>query len=506
MLGCPTNQQTTQHSTNPSRCLTRNPDPRPRVYDNHRWVVSQTTDALPKGVQTEPHDHPNTNTHRSTQHNTLPSHITITDRTEPRIQPFGTPSPRSQLACTDRYQIHPSCLTCRLTTAQPDIHPEETSPQPNRYTLANDGRRDSHGSPTRPDGRTFPSTHLVPMPHSTTTTIWPHTNPPTPSRPRAHHRPRLQHRTNRIRRQSQNTTRRRLATIRTQPSMPPQPRVWGHDHDGAYRQLPLDDPSVAYVLLITPDGPTLWHHHVLLFGSAASVWAYNRFGPVLHYVDDYGSIEPSHLAESGFHTFEQLNCLLGFHMKPSKRQPPDKIQKDSRRPYRMRPWISYSSTMPRESQAHLQPTPNTPTNTTNDTRTSQETRRKVFLYHNTPLWTSRQISTPSTIRQSIFQQWHSHHTNTKCHLGSYQHPSTLLTETFTTSTNTHQTHHHIHRRLLHWRRQTTPPESTDTRPRIGETFSRDAERLGSSYIPPRFPHPTCFQWHSSSETPQTLCL
>ena len=83
--------------------------------------------------------------------------------------------------------------------------------------------------------------------------------------------------------------------------------VWGHDHDGAYRQLPLRDPEVAYVLLQTPDGPTLWHHHVLLFGSAASVWAYNRFGdmlthisrcicgiPVLHYVDDYGSINHNH--------------------------------------------------------------------------------------------------------------------------------------------------------------------------------------------------------------------
>ena len=42
-------------------------------------------------------------------------------------------------------------------------------------------------------------------------------------------------------------------------------QVWGHDHDGAYRQLPLDDPSLAYVLLLTPEGPTLWLHHVLLF-------------------------------------------------------------------------------------------------------------------------------------------------------------------------------------------------------------------------------------------------
>ena len=115
------------------------------------------------------------------------------------------------------------------------------------------------------------------------------------------------------------------------------PLVWGHDHDGAYRQLPLDDPSIAYVLLLTPDGPTLWHHHVLLFGSAASVWAYNRFGdmlsavartiaciPVVHYVDDYGAIEPTGSAESGFDTFESINSILGFHMKISKKQPPAK--------------------------------------------------------------------------------------------------------------------------------------------------------------------------------------
>ena len=116
---------------------------------------------------------------------------------------------------------------------------------------------------------------------------------------------------------------------------PGQHAIWGHDHDGAYRQLPLAEPSVAYALLITPDGPTLWHHHVLLFGSAASVWAYNRFGdvlttlsrtltatPVLHYVDDYGAIEPTHLANSSFTAFEDLNGTLGFHMKQSKRQPP----------------------------------------------------------------------------------------------------------------------------------------------------------------------------------------
>ena len=111
--------------------------------------------------------------------------------------------------------------------------------------------------------------------------------------------------------------------------------VWGHDHDGAYRQLPLQDPSLAYVLLLTPEGPTLWLHHVLLFGSAVSVWSYNRFGdmltsltrvltatPVVHFVDDYGSIQPVPHATSGFQGFGHLNSTLGFHMKQSKAQPP----------------------------------------------------------------------------------------------------------------------------------------------------------------------------------------
>ena len=111
--------------------------------------------------------------------------------------------------------------------------------------------------------------------------------------------------------------------------------VWGHDHDGAYRQLPLDRPEQAYVLLHTPDGPTLWSHNVLLFGSSASIWGYNRFGdamvsvsrlilvcPTMHYVDDYGSTEGSHQADSGFRSFEDFNGALGYNMKTSERQPP----------------------------------------------------------------------------------------------------------------------------------------------------------------------------------------
>ena len=112
-------------------------------------------------------------------------------------------------------------------------------------------------------------------------------------------------------------------------------QIWGHDHDGAYRQLPLDEPQQAYVLLHTPEGPMLWSHNVLLFGSSASVWGYNRFGdslvsvsrvillcPTMHYVDDYGSTENSPDACSGFESFEDFNGALGYKMKTSKRQPP----------------------------------------------------------------------------------------------------------------------------------------------------------------------------------------
>ena len=111
--------------------------------------------------------------------------------------------------------------------------------------------------------------------------------------------------------------------------------VWGHDHEGAYRQLPLRHPPHAYLLIVTNTGPQLWRHNVLLFGAAASVWSYNRFGdamtalaralllvPALHYVDDFGSIEPAWSAPSAFDSFTEMNAALGLKMKPSKAQPP----------------------------------------------------------------------------------------------------------------------------------------------------------------------------------------
>jgi len=112
-------------------------------------------------------------------------------------------------------------------------------------------------------------------------------------------------------------------------------KIWGQDHEGAYRQLPLENTREAFVHLMTDRGPTLWAHNVLLFGAVGSVWAYNRFGdimcllarilawiPALHYVDDFGSIEREETADSAFDTFEGMNASLGLVMKKSKSQPP----------------------------------------------------------------------------------------------------------------------------------------------------------------------------------------
>jgi hypothetical protein len=116
--------------------------------------------------------------------------------------------------------------------------------------------------------------------------------------------------------------------------------TWCHDHDGAYRQLPVREPWQAWVILMTPHGPTLWRHNVLLFGSVGSVWGYNRTAdalvqlsrvflaaPCLHYVDDYGGIEPAECASSAFTSFASLNGKFGFVMKPSKAQKPACPQK-----------------------------------------------------------------------------------------------------------------------------------------------------------------------------------
>ncbi|CAE7836892.1 unnamed protein product [Symbiodinium sp. CCMP2592] len=112
-------------------------------------------------------------------------------------------------------------------------------------------------------------------------------------------------------------------------------RLWGLDHEAAYRQLPVEDPSHTFVVLNTPQGPTLWKHNVLLFGSTASVWGYCRvadlmtwmprcmlLSPNLHFVDDFGSVETQRLAHSCFRTTQTLCAALGLKFKDSKKQPP----------------------------------------------------------------------------------------------------------------------------------------------------------------------------------------
>ena len=55
-----------------------------------------------------------------------------------------------------------------------------------------------------------------------------------------------------------------------------QPQVWCQDMLGAYRQYPIENTSHAYMLLQLPHGVSVWRHKVLPFGSAPSVWHFNR--------------------------------------------------------------------------------------------------------------------------------------------------------------------------------------------------------------------------------------
>ena len=52
--------------------------------------------------------------------------------------------------------------------------------------------------------------------------------------------------------------------------------IWAQDLHSAYRQYPVADPSHCYVVVMTPDGPTLWRHRVMPFGATASVFHFNK--------------------------------------------------------------------------------------------------------------------------------------------------------------------------------------------------------------------------------------
>ncbi|CAE7942077.1 unnamed protein product [Symbiodinium sp. KB8] len=115
--------------------------------------------------------------------------------------------------------------------------------------------------------------------------------------------------------------------------------IWAQDLHSAYRQYPVADPSHCYVIVMTPDGPTLWRHRVMPFGATASVFHFNKITdallwlartllliPAIHYVDDLGSVDPAASSDSSFRSFDCFCELLGYRLKVSKRQPPDTLQ------------------------------------------------------------------------------------------------------------------------------------------------------------------------------------
>lgn len=116
--------------------------------------------------------------------------------------------------------------------------------------------------------------------------------------------------------------------------------LWGSDQQDAYRQLPVRCPDDTFVILRTPSGPTLWHHHALLFGSTGSVWAYGRCSdfvtwllrcllasPCLRYVDDFAGLEDDEHAVDVFMKIHEIAEVLGFRFKETKKQHPAKKHK-----------------------------------------------------------------------------------------------------------------------------------------------------------------------------------
>ena len=80
----------------------------------------------------------------------------------------------------------------------------------------------------------------------------------------------------------------------------------------------------CYCILQTPDGAVVLRHHALTFGSTGSVWCFNQAAdgvmflarrllavPICHYVDDFISIEPNLVVDSGYKQFTRLMRVLG---------------------------------------------------------------------------------------------------------------------------------------------------------------------------------------------------
>ena len=107
------------------------------------------------------------------------------------------------------------------------------------------------------------------------------------------------------------------------------------DHEGAYRSLPVREPSECGVVLPVAPDRALFYHNSLPFGSSGSVWSYLRVADVLsflavsllvvpsaHFVDDFYQSEDEEVAPSGFSAFKNFHTGLGFKMKEPKEKKP----------------------------------------------------------------------------------------------------------------------------------------------------------------------------------------
>ena len=186
------------------------------------------------------------------------------------------------------------------------------------------------------------------------------------------------------------------------------------------RNLPPGMQGEQGNLLSRPEGPTLWLHHVLLFGSAASVWSYNRFGdvltslsrvltatPVVHFVDDYGSIQPARHAMSGFQAFGHLNSTLGFHMKTSKEQPPQHEHKIQGVLYPHGLNTHYNQTLPTTNPADHDDFEASHRHQLITALTRTKTCWQVCLHSYTTIRKGRQSSKQSIVWPCLFQS-HAH--------------------------------------------------------------------------------------------------
>ena len=115
------------------------------------------------------------------------------------------------------------------------------------------------------------------------------------------------------------------------------PVVFGHDLQNAYRQWTVRHPGHCGTFLPSAAGVTLWFHFAMCFGTAASVWNFNRAADAVqmllrslllvllgHFVDDFNGVDSADLADSAHHAVADFFALLGLQTKPSKAQAPAK--------------------------------------------------------------------------------------------------------------------------------------------------------------------------------------